>query len=233
MEEPGPTASLKGSVVDTDGVVIANAVLALCSSACYGAATDAKGEFEYVGVPADHYKLEVRGAVSDLRRLGVAFFPLDLPADETVILDSPVVLPETGEGVMLQEGTQTIAVDSELSLELDGSQLMLPFGEKESYLAGVRVQEPHWLPHIPTDGSVVGVWSFNPYGMTSMVPVAFNVSSGLGQAASSSLDVHTVSVDDAELKKVGTATVNANGDAISTDDSMGITEMSWLVLTTE
>jgi hypothetical protein len=209
-------------------VAIENALLSLCSSACYAAATDAEGEFVYEGVPADHYKLEVRGSSSDSRRLGVAYFPVDLAPDAKLTLPAAIILPETGEGTPLASGEHTIAIDSQLSLHVDGEQIVLPFGETESYLAGVRVSEAHWPPNVPTDGSVVAVWSLNPHGMTSMVPIGFDISDTFGLAVATSLDVQTVDLLTAELTNVATAVVGETGSATTTDE--GITLISWLVL---
>jgi len=233
MEVPGPTATLLGTVVDTTGAPMKDAVLALCSSACIGAATDEKGAFAYVGVPADHYKLEVRASSAERRRMGVPFFPVDLPADAELSLPAPIVLPETGTGTMLGSGQQIVVIDSELSLHVDVDQIVLPFAEKESYLAGVRVAEEHWPANVPTDGSVLAVWSLNPYGMTSMIPIGLSLTTALGLPPSTPIDVHMVGLGDAELSKVGTAAVTANGDGVTTTTDEGITDISWVVLTTQ
>jgi hypothetical protein len=233
MEAPGPTATLLGTVIDTSGAPMKDAVLALCSSACFGAATDEKGAFAYVDVPADHYKLEVRASSADPRRMGVVFFPVDLPADAKLSLPAPIALPETGTGTMLGSGKQAIVIDDELSLHVDVDQIVLPFAEKESYLAGVRVAEAYWPAHVPTDGSVLAVWALNPYAMTSMIPIGLSLTTALGLAPSTSIDVHIVGLGDAELSKVATAAVTANGDGIVTTTDEGITDISWVVLTTQ
>jgi len=223
-------ASMRGTVRDTHGAALEQAVLALCSSVCYGTATDDRGAFAYEKVPADHYKLEVRVNPADDRHMGVVYFPLELAPDEDLIMEAPIVLPETGSGTVVGAGEQTITIDAELSMRVDSSALTLPFGEMDSYLAGVRVAQADWPPNVPVDDGVVGVWALNPYGMTSTVNVGFEIADPLGEAASTSLEVHTLDANTAELTKVATAAVNSSGDGIATTDSEGITELTWLVV---
>lgn len=222
-------ATLEGDVRDTADIPLEGAVLGLCSSACYPAKTDAGGHFVYGGVPAGHYKLDVRSHPGAPRRYGVLSFPLDLAPSARQIIDAPLFLPETGDGVALMAGLQLVDVDADLRIEIDPATLELPFGVEQAYLAGVRVPLPHWPPNAMPAGTHAA-WALNPYGTKAGAPMPIEVTNGFGLAPGQAVTFHTIDEMSGEVVLAAAGAVSADGTVVRTASGTGILRLTWLVL---
>jgi len=227
---PGPTAALSGVVHDTSGAPLQGAAIQLCAEACYLAYTEPDGSFWYQSVPAGHYKLDLRGPARAEVNYGAVNFPLDLAPDDQQVLDAPLVLPVTGDGVPLTGGTQQIAIDSDLTLTIDADALELPPAVASPYLAGVRVVPSSYPPNQPPSGTVVAWWALNPFGTLSSQPIGVSIVNNLGLAAAAPLAIYTVSDQTGEMDLAAATQVSSDGTTIALNNGQGLAQISWVAV---
>jgi len=225
---PPVGATLAGTVLDVDGAPVA-AALGLCADACWVGFTDEEGAFLYQGLTAGHYKLDVRAKPEAGGAFSALAFPLDIVEDEDHVLSEPLYLPETPEGTLIVPGPQQVLVDDTLTLSVDGDELVLPMGQTEGSLAGVRVAEPHWPPNPLPAGTVHASWALNPFTTTSNAPIGVQLQNDFGLAADAAVAFYTINQESGELELEATGQVASDALTIATAPGDGLSRITWLI----
>jgi hypothetical protein len=222
-------AAIHGSVLDVAGDPLP-AALALCAEACWVAFTDDEGDFAYQGLPEGPYKLDVRATAEANGAFSGLSFPLQLSADEDLVLSAPLVLPETGGGILVQAGVQEAQIDDQLRLTIDGDQLELPMGLQDAYLAGVRVAAEHWPPNESPAGTVLAQWALNPFGATSNTPIEAVVENEFGLPADEPIHFYSLDEHTGLLELEAAGQVSADGLTLAATSGQGLSRLTWLIV---
>ncbi len=232
--DAGPTYSFKGQVTHLDGTPWGNASVGLCSSiACLNPIlSGAAGTFEDQLSP-DDYVVDVLGDNSDGGTATPVYFHLRL--DSNVALTSPIVLPETGPGVMVDGGVQTVQVDSSLSLTVDPDSFTWP-GTPDDSIAGIRLPAGDWPASYASDlrdggeASILAVWALNPFQAVSSTPIAVVIQNQFDLAPGSHAQLFGIDVATGMPADAVDLQVAEDGGLLTTLPGQGLSELTWLLL---
>ncbi len=235
--DAGPSYSVKGQVAHLDGTPWSSAIVGFCSSiACLDPirSTDA-GTFEEDELTPDDYVVDVTGDNTDGGSASPVYFHFRLQSN--VALTSPIVVPETGPGVMLDGGVQTVQVDSSLSMTVDPSAFTWPEGEGNS-ISGIELPPGDWPATYASDlldggnQSILAVWALNPFQASSSTPIAVVINNKFELPAGSHAQLFGMSVTSGMPEDAVEVEVT-DGGVLTTLPGQGITELTWLLLVSE
>ena len=215
-----------GRIVGLDGQPLAGVTVSLCQDTCRDTTVGAQGEFGFPAVAPSFYTLRARKpGASDYANLD---FPLYLDSRDNPRL-LPLVLPKVGALTAVGSGAQTFAVDSTLSLALDGDKLMLPQGGPAQRLGGVRIPQSLFPNFCVPSARVLAMWAFAPTGSTSSAPIDLTLSDALGLAPGTPVSFIEIHPRDGRPAIAARGKVSADGKTIQTALGGGVHELSWLL----
>jgi hypothetical protein len=225
---------ITGVVVDLQSQPVAGASVALCGAPCQKVLTDAAGIYEFADVAPQSYSLRVElpgAAATDYGKVVIPIYGYD-PAQTPVRALPRTVLPRLGAATALGAATQTVAIDSVLSLTVDPSRLTLPPGSGAAQLAGVRIP-PALYPDfcLPSgDGRVLAEWALGPFAATSSASIDVHIADGLGLAPGSGVVLISVDPELGRPLRQGLGKVAADGRSIDSLSGMGVQGVTWLIV---
>jgi hypothetical protein len=236
--DAGPAYSFKGQVAHLDGTPWSNAIVGLCSSiACLNPIrSTGAGTFEEDELSPDDYVIDVLGDESDGGSASAVYFHLRLQSN--LALSSPIVLPETGPGVILDGGVQTVQVDSSLSMTVDPSAFTWPDVPGGS-IAGIRLPSGEWPTSYASDlldggnETIVAVWALNPFQAVSSTPIAVVIKNQFGLSPGSHAQLFGIDVTSGMPQDAVELQISDDGGVLTTLPGQGITELTWLLLVAE
>ncbi|MCB9732527.1 MAG: hypothetical protein H6745_07940 [Deltaproteobacteria bacterium] len=230
---PSGQAALGGKIVDQDGNPVANQRVAACSQQeCPIVQTDADGIFFHASLPPDRPRAIYSHGTHSFRNPGPTYATVvvrQAPAADTVVDVGDLVLPVLeGEPVAVDPavGGTFLLADGAFEVTIAAGALDFAIGtpeESEKLQAGhVAVADLPMYASRPWAGKEARSVAFStaPWEAHSAEPVAFVVH-GSTEAAGTVFDVYQVEpfTTDVEVvaepEKVGTATVDENGDIVS------------------
>jgi hypothetical protein len=236
--DAGPSYSFEGQVAHLDGTPWSNALVGLCSSVvCLSAirSTEA-GTFEEEDLAPDDYVADVTGDDSDGGSASPVYFNFRLESD--LVLTSPIVVPETGLGAMLDGGVQTVRIDDSLSLTVNSSTFTWPEGEPNS-ISGIQLPAGDWPTSYASnlldggDRSILAVWALNPFQAASSTPIPVTLRNEFDLSAGSHAQLFGIDVTSGMPQDAIDLELDADGGVLTTLPGQGLTQLTWLLLVTE
>jgi len=233
--DAGPSYSFSGQVAHLDGTPWNDAIVGLCSSiACLNPIrSTAAGTFEEDELDPDDYVVDVTGDNSDGGSASTVYFNFQLQSN--LALTSPILVPETGPGVTLDGGVQTVEVDSSLSLTVDSSTFTWPEGEGDS-ISGIELPAGDWPAAYALnllDGgnqSILAVWALNPFQAASSTPIPVVISNKFELSPGSRAKLFGIDVTSGMPQELVDVEVAGDGGVLTTLPGQGISELTWLLL---
>jgi hypothetical protein len=229
--DAGPTGpGVTGVLLDEGEQPIGNfAVLACTAKFCLYGQSDAKGHFTFPLDPPIDVAVKTQEDLTTSPRRGAALVPVQIAGTSLVDVGS-VHVPTLPAGVKIGpsiQDPQTLMVGDGLQLTVRRADLDPPLGVLLDDLAARAIPASHRHP-LPALGAeeVVAVYALHPFTTTSLSPIAVRAPSTL--AAGTVVYFRTVSELDGHLSApvVG----HADGAFVQTDPSVGIEELTWLVI---
>lgn len=226
VDEPPPTHTATGRVVDSTGAGWPGARMQICASICYAFTAGNDGTFAASIGPVATYAVDATNAASDGRSASRTVYSRLI--DQDVALGD-IVVEETGAGQALTS-TKDVAVDADLTLlAVDPSAITLPAGVTSAYAAGVRVAKPAFPAYDASGKTILAMWALNPFSAKSTKPIAVTIKNGFGLAANAKLAMRAVDDTTGLLLAEIPMTVSSDATTITTD-SGGLDRLTWLVL---
>ena len=221
---PAPTLDIEGRIVGLDGQPLTGVTVSLCQSTCRDTPVGAQGEFGFAAVTTSFYTLRAhKSGVSDYADLA---FPLYLDGYSNPRL-LPLVLPKVSALAPVPSGQKAFAVDSTLSLTLDGDQLVVPGAGRS--LGGVRIPASLFPNFCVPSARVLAMWAFAPTGSTSSAPINITLSDSLGLAPGMAVSFIEIHKGDGRPATAASGQVSMDGKSIQTALGSGVHELSWLL----
>jgi hypothetical protein len=226
VDEPAPTHTASGRVVDSTGAPWPSARMQICASICYQSTAGTDGTFSMNIGKVDTYAVDATGAATDGRSASRTVYSHLI--DQDVVLGD-IVVEETGAGQALS-APKDVAIDADLTLlAVDPSALALPAGVTSAYAAGVRVAKAAFPTYDTAGKTVVAMWALNPFSAKSSKPVAVTIKNSFGLAANAKLAMRAV--DDTTGLLLAEIPMTVSSDAMTiTTDSGGLDRLTWIVL---
>jgi hypothetical protein len=237
--DAGPSYSVQGQVAHLDGTPWSNAIVGFCSSvACLNPILSTEtGTFDEDELVPDEYVVDVTGDNSDGGSASPVYFHFQLQSNLT--LTSPIVVPETGPGVIILDGgVQTVQIDNSLSVTLDPSALTWPDGEGDS-ISGIEIPARDWPASYASDlldggnQSILAVWALNPFQLASSTPIAVVIRNNFELSPGSHAQLFGIDVTSGMPQDLVELEVADDGGVLTTLPGQGITELTWLLLVSD
>jgi hypothetical protein len=155
----------------------------------------------------------------------------DIAEGDDIELPEPVVITEVGEPTLLVDGSNDVVIDDDLTVTLDPENIDFGLGF-DPQLAGAAVAEENWRTDLAPDGEhLVAHWAFFPFGITADEgEITLAISSSLGLDPGTTVSVHEMDKENAEVMVATTGTVNAEGTGIDLEG--GLHKLSWILVST-
>ena len=232
--DAGPSYSFQGRVTHLDGTPWNNALVGLCSSiACLNPILSTEtGSFQADELTPDEYVVDVTGDNSDGGTASPVYFHFQL--ESNLALTSPIVVPETGTGVILDGGVQIVQIDSSLSMTMEPSAFTWPDGEGAS-VAGIELPSEDWTASIASDlldggdQTILAVWAMNPFQGVSSTPIAILIRNNFELSQVSHAQLFGIDVTTGMPQPLVGVEVD-DGGFLTTLPGQGIAELTWLLL---
>ena len=221
---------LAGFMRDGDGQLLGEQqVLACMATTCLYGSTDADGFFFFEIEPVENVALKTTGDPDTEPRRAAALCPIDIVDDELVYAHT-LYVPLLPEGVLFgpeEDDPQTLAVGDGLELTFNRADLTPRLGDALVDAAARAVPPEQRCPQLVIPGEeILAVYALHPFAATSSSPIAVRATSDLPDGTE--VQLRTISEIDGEWSDpvVG----HADGSAVTSDEGLGITELSWLVI---
>lgn len=208
-------------------------VLACMSTVCLFGATQADGRFFFPIEPPADVALKTPEDLSVAPRRAAALCPVKI-VDGSLVDVGTLHVPDLPQGAVLGPASmdpQTLTVGDGLELTLRRADLTPRIGDVLVDAAARLVPASQVCAFIlaseALDGEeVVAVYALHPFAATSASPMAVRAPSDL--PAGTPVSFRTISEIDGHWSEPVPG--HADGAAVATDPSVGITELTWLVI---
>lgn len=223
--DPPAAWDLRGTLVGVPGVT---AIMACTERFCLNGETDPSGAFSFLLDPPAHVAIKTHEDLEAEPRRAAALRPC-------VLVDTPldvgeVYVPTLPAGVRLGPSlTQVQALDAGdgLTLTLRRGDLRAAFGDTLLDVAARRLPDDRTAPYAVPGEALLAVYALHPFAATSESPVGLRVASEL--PAGTPVWFRTLSEIDGALS--APVAGRADGSALVTEEGLGITQLTWLVVT--
>lgn len=230
--DSGPDAGpgVTGLLLDDAEQPLGNvAVLACTAKFCLFGQSDATGHFAFPLDPPVDVAVKTQEDLTPSPRRAAALVPVQILGNATVDLGAVHVptLPVGAKVGPASQDPQTLMVGDGLQLTVRRADLDPPLGVLLDDLAARAVPTAHLHP-LPALGAeaIVAVYALHPFTTTSLSPIAVRAPSTL--PAGTAVYFRTVSELDGHLS--APVLGHADGAFVQTDPSVGISELTWLVI---
>lgn len=230
--EPAPrTPGLAGVLADEAGQPLGNTqVLACMATVCLFGQSEADGRFVFEIEPPAAIALKTQENLSRRPRRAAALYPVRLDDDTPFVDVGTLHVPDLPDGTRFEAASmdpQTLAAGDGLELTLRRADLTPRLGDILIDLAARRIPAAQVLP-FPALGNeeIVAVYALHPFGARSASPISVRAPSSL--PAGTPVFFRTIDEIDGHLSEPVPG--HADGTVVATDPSVGITELSWLVI---
>lgn len=221
---------LAGLLVEPDGDALPNRdVLACMSTVCLYGDSGADGSFSFaIEAPAD-VALKTQEDLSIEPRRGAALCPVKITGDERVQVGR-LTCPLLPAGVPIgpaADDPQALEAGDGLTLTLRRADLTPRLGDS-LYDVAARLVPPAQVCSLLTvpGEEIVAVYALHPFAAVSATPIAVRLPSDL--PAGTAVQFRTISEIDGHLSDP--APGHTDGNVAETDPDVGITELTWLVV---
>jgi hypothetical protein len=228
IDAMGP--GLFGALADETGQPLGyEMVLACMSTVCLFGSTDADGRFSFPIDPPADVALKTPVDLATTPRRGAALCPIRI-ADQSAIDVGTFHVPHLPQGTPIGPATmdpQTLEVGDGLTLTLRRADLTPRIGDVLVDAAARLVPATRVCPLLAVPGEeIVAVYALHPFAATSASPIAVRAPSDLPPGTA--VRFRTISEIDGHLSEPVPG--QADGSAVETDPSAGISELTWLVI---
>jgi len=204
-------------------------VLACLATTCYFGESASDGSFYFMIEPPAEIALKTLEDLDTTPRRGASLAPVVL-TDNNLVNVGSIYVPNLPAGTPFgpaSQDPQTLIAGDGLELTLNRGDLRPRLGDLLGDLAARAIPEAH-LPAIPELGAeqIVAVYAIHPFGAHSSSPIAVRATSTL--AAGTPVRFRSISEIDGRLSEPAEGT--ADGTFVTTNAGVGITELSWLVI---
>lgn len=227
----GPAGpGLRGVLKDEAEKPIANTqVLACMATVCLFGQSGEDGLFLFEIEPPAEIALKTQEDLSTTPRRASVLVPVRL-ANGSLVDMGTVHVPNLPAGTRLGPASadpQTLMAGDGLELILRRADLTPRVGDVLGDVAARAIPAAH-RPRLQDLGSeqVVALYALHPFAATSRSPIALRAASNL--PAGTPVNFRTISELDGRLSMPVRG--QADGSFVSTDPSVGITELTWLVI---
>jgi hypothetical protein len=230
MGVPTGPAGIDGVLIDAAGQPIGEfQVLGCLIDTCYFGESALDGTFSFDIEPPAEVALKTHAVITQTPRLAAALEPIRI-IDDTRIQAGTLYVPELPPGATLDpmiEGGQTLSVGDELELTVRHADLTPPPGVFLNDLAARRIPAEHVPPYPDLGGEeVVAVYVLHPFETTSASPIAVRAPADL--PAGTTVRLRTIHHLDGIFSEPVSGT--ADGTVVTTDPGVGITLLTYLVI---
>lgn len=224
---------LTGVLRDEAGKPLAHwAVQACTATACFPDESDAAGRFRFtlpLKTPIQAV-LKTPESLMAVPRRAAAMVPVRIVTESLVDVGSVHVpnLPEGTELPAAGSARQVLPAGDGLDLTLRRADLKSAIGGVLMDLAARRIPAARVPAYpLPANERVLAVYALHPFGSTSESPIGVRMSSTL--PAGTAVKFRTMNEFDGSFSE--TVPGRATGQHVITDPSLGITELTYLVIT--
>jgi hypothetical protein len=204
-------------------------VLACMATVCLFGSTDADGRFSFAIDPPAEVALKTPVDLTTTPRRGAALCPVRI-ADRSAIDVGTLHVPHLPEGTPIGPATmdpQTLEMGDGLILTLRRADLTPRIGDVLVDAAARLIPASRVCPLLAVPGEeIIAVYALHPFAATSASPIAVRAPSDLPPGTAVSF--RTISEIDGHLSEPVPG--QADGNAVETDASAGISELTWLVI---
>lgn len=221
---------LAGVMMDQAGQALGNqSILACMATVCLFGDTDAEGRFAFPIEPPAEVALKTPEDLSVTPRRGAALCPVRIDGAALVQVGS-LYVPSLPEGVPIGPASmdpQTLLAGDGLELTLRRADLTPRLGDTLVDVAARQVPLSQVCSVLDLgDEEILAVYALHPFAATSASPIAVRAPSDL--PAGTPVRFRSINEIDGHLSEPVPGV--ADGTAVTTEPSLGITELSWLVI---
>jgi hypothetical protein len=233
--------TVRGRVVNAEGMPLSSRIITFCGPACFGSETDANGNF--VVTVGDFLNPAIYAVQAHGRpEYGSVMIPAPAPVDRVITYAQPIVLPRyadmgpilpnTPTGGTFTAGDVTLTITPGTGLEFDVEDFDL--GDLGRSLRSVYVT-PSQYPPFAREAGVVALWALAPFNLISNRPIAVRVNNRAMLAPNAPVDFIVLGQEYTKEPftagqpiVAATGTVSADGMSVSTAASAGISYVTWI-----
>jgi hypothetical protein len=232
LERTTPSVTLTGALVDEAGRPLAHADVQACAATlCLYGESDADGRFRFeLPVNAAPYVVKTLEDLSAMPRRAAAIAPVRLSGRPRIDMGA-VYVPHLPDGRSLRPaGSERLRMDAGDGLELTfvRTDLVPSPGKILTTLAARRIPPSQVAAYdLPGGETVVAVYAIHPFGTTSRLPIGVKAPSTLPPGTP--VWFRTIREIDGAFSEPAPGL--ATGTHVVTDRSMGIGELTHLVIT--
>ncbi|GAB4509356.1 MAG: hypothetical protein Tsb0020_25830 [Haliangiales bacterium] len=225
------SAGLSGQLVGPDDQPLANVEILACqATTCAYGESQADGRFAFAIEPPAEVALKTHADLTQSPRLAAALEPVDIVAGEAVEVGT-LYIPNLPDGAVLaaeSEDPQQLEVGDGLELTLNRADITPAIGDFLYDVAARRIPDQHIPPYPELDGEeVIAVYAMHPFAAESASPIAVRAPTDLEDGTP--VKFRTISELDGNFSEPAPGA--ANGGQVSTDPGVGITRITYLVIT--
>lgn len=226
--ETGP--GLAGFLKDEDGQIRTDKQVAACmAETCYYDQTDLNGRFYFPIDPTAEVALKTPERLGEVPRRAAALCPIRI-VDSALVEVGDLHVPALPDGAFIgpvSDDPQTLEVGDGLELTLSRGSLDAAVGDTLVDAAARLVSVDRRPELFTVEGEeIVAVYALHPFAATSSSPIAVRADSGL--AAGTEVRFRTISEIDGTFSEPVAGL--ADGARVATGEGLGITELTWLVI---
>jgi hypothetical protein len=233
--------TVRGRVVNADGMPLTSRIITFCGPACFSSQTDMNGNFvvsigDFIN-PA-LYAVQAHGRPE----YGSVMIPAPAPVDRVITYAQPIalprytdmgpVLPTAPTGGTFTSGDITLTITPGTTLEFDVEDFDL--GDLGRSLRSVYVP-PSQYPPFAREAGVVALWALAPFNLIANRPMAVRVTNRTMLAPNAPVDFIALGQEYTKAPftagqpvVVANGTVSADGMSVSTAASTGISYVTWI-----
>jgi len=238
-----PSGCVQGTVQDENGGPVApmTSILGCSSELCLTKPASLDGSFKICGLHLRKIVVKTEPDLTVNPRRAASMCPIVLTSDGQDIDISKLTVPLLGDGVNLSgamDTPQTLALGDGLSVTLLQKDYLRPLGFTGDNLAARAVPKGKHCPlTIPDGGSELAVYAISPFAATMRPPGDGGVQSVFAfqatLATAPNAEVHFWAISDLDGTLLGPAIGHGDGTTVSTDPGQGLSELSWMVISSK
>jgi len=226
--EAGP--GLAGTLRDENGDPRNGQQVAACMShTCLYDTTGLDGRFYFPIEPSEDIALKTPERLGEFPRRGASLCPI-LIRDQSLVDVGDFHVPSLPDGTFIEaedQDPQTLDVGDGLELTLSRGDIEPAVGDT-LVDAAARLVTPERRPdQLAVEGEeIIAVYALHPFAATSSSPIQVRADSTL--TAGTAVNFRTISEIDGHFSEPVSGA--ADGSVVATDEGLGITELTWLVI---